>query len=126
YIKVSCFTEGLNIDNITNFFTDNGQIDILVEECDGLEIKVLSRIIAKKYQIPVVMDTNDCGMLDIERFDLEPDRPIFHGRTKELESLSPQELIVKFEGLTVDKKISFLTQIIGIENVSSKMIESLT
>jgi len=125
YIKVSCFIEGLNSNNITNFFTDNGQIDILVEECDGLEIKVLSRIMAKKYQIPVVMDTNDRGMLDVERFDLEPNRPIFHGRTKELEDLTPNELIVKFEGLAVEQKISFLAQIIGIENVSLKMKESL-
>jgi molybdopterin/thiamine biosynthesis adenylyltransferase len=125
FIQVSCFTEGLMHDNIANFFTDNGAIDILVEECDGLEIKVLSRIMAKHYQIPVVMDTNDRGMLDIERFDLEPNRPIFHGRTKELENLTPEELITKFAGLAVEHKISFLAQIIGIENVSSKMKQSL-
>lgn len=125
YIKVSCFLEGLNTNNIDSFFIENGKIDILIEECDGLEIKILSRIMAKKYRIPVVMDTNDRGMLDVERFDLEPDRPIFHGRTKELEYLTPKELITKFEGLAVDKKISFLAQIIGIENVSSKMKESL-
>lgn len=125
FIQVSCFTEGLTNDNIASFFTDNGSIDILVEECDGLEIKVLSRIMAKKYQIPVVMDTNDRGMLDVERFDLEPNRPIFHGRTKELENLTPEELIAKFAGLAVEHKISFLAQIIGIENVSSKMKQSL-
>lgn len=125
FIQVSCFTEGLTSNNIADFFTNNGSIDILVEECDGLEIKVLSRIMAKKYQIPVVMDTNDRGMLDVERFDLEPDRPIFHGRTKELENLTPEELITKFAGLAVEHKISFLAQIIGIENVSSKMKQSL-
>jgi len=125
FIRVSCFTEGLTSNNIVNFFTDNGQIDILVEECDGLEIKVLSRIMARKYQIPVVMDTNDRGMLDVERFDLDPERPIFHGRTKELENLTPEELITKFAGLAVEHKIGFLAQIIGIENVSSKMKLSL-
>lgn len=125
FIQVNCFTEGLTSDNIGDFFTNNGIIDILVEECDGLEIKVLSRIVAKKYKIPVVMDTNDRGMLDIERFDLEPDRPIFHGRTKELENLTPEELISKFADLEVEHKISFLAQIIGIENVSSKMKQSL-
>jgi hypothetical protein len=25
------------------------------------------------------METSDRGVLDVERFDLEPDRPIFHG-----------------------------------------------
>src|SRR5690606_16723589 len=33
YIKVSCFTEGLNTHNIHSFFTDNGPLDVLVEEC---------------------------------------------------------------------------------------------
>ncbi|HLT42743.1 ThiF family adenylyltransferase [Albibacterium sp.] len=125
FIEVTCFTEGLTINNIDKFFRDNGAIDILVEECDGLEIKVLSRIMAKKHQIPVVMDTNDRGMLDVERFDLEPSRPIFHGRTKELENLTPEELIAKFADLAVEQKISFLAQIIGIENVSTKMKQSL-
>ena len=25
------------------------------------------------------METSDRGLLDVERFDLEPDRPLFHG-----------------------------------------------
>src|SRR5690606_27011737 len=91
----------------------------------GLEIKVLSRVIAKELGIPVVMDTNDRGMLDVERFDLEPDRPIFHGRTEGLEGLSSNELVVMLKGLTIEKKIAFLAQIIGMENVSSAMKQSL-
>jgi hypothetical protein len=125
YIKVKCFTEGLNNENIRDFFTSEGKIDVLVEECDGLEIKVLSRVIAKELGIPVVMDTNDKGMLDVERFDLEPDRPIFHGRTEGLEDLSSSELVTMLKGLTLEKKIAFLAQIIGMENVSSAMKQSL-
>lgn len=125
YIEVKCFTEGLNNENIRDFFTSDGKIDVLVEECDGLEIKVLSRVIAKELGVPVVMDTNDKGMLDIERFDLEPSRPIFHGRTEGLEDLSSDELVAMLKGLPIDKKIAFLAQIIGMENVSSAMKLSL-
>lgn len=125
YIKVKCFTEGLNKENIRDFFMDEGKLDILIEECDGLEIKVLSRVIAKELGIPVVMDTNDNGMLDVERFDLEPNRPIFHGRTKNLEGLSADELVEMLKGLTIEQKIAFLAQIIGMENVSSAMKQSL-
>lgn len=125
FIKVKCFTDGLNKENIRDFFTEQGKIDILVEECDGLEIKVLSRVIAKELGIPVVMDTNDNGMLDVERFDLEPERPIFHGRTKGLEGLSADELVKMLKGLTIEQKIGFLAQIIGMENVSSAMKQSL-
>lgn len=125
YIKVKCFTEGLTNGNISDFFTSDGKIDVLIEECDGLEIKVLSRVVAKELRVPVVMDTNDRGMLDVERFDLEPDRPIFHGRTEGLEGLSSNELVAMLKGLTIEKKIAFLGQIIGMENVSSAMKQSL-
>ncbi len=125
YINVKCFIEGLNKGNIQDFFLDGGAIDILVEECDGLEIKVLSRVIAKELGVPVIMDTNDNGMLDIERFDLEPERPIFHGRVKDLEGLSTDKLIELLKGLTVEDKITFLAQIIGMENVSTAMKQSV-
>lgn len=80
YLKVSVFEEGLHKDNMEEFFTGEGELDLLVEECDSLPMKIQSRIKAKALQIPVIMDTSDRGMLDIERFDLEPNRPVFHGK----------------------------------------------
>ncbi len=97
YLKVTIFPEGINEDNIDRFFTKDGKLDLLVEECDGLDVKINSRLKARELGIPVVMDTNDRGMLDIERFDLEPDRPLFHGgfpediRTDNLKQLSNKE-----------------------------------
>ncbi|WP_158861064.1 ThiF family adenylyltransferase [Lunatibacter salilacus] len=79
YLKVTLFNEGINEQNIHDFFTLGGEIDVLVEECDSLAIKIASRVKAKALQIPVLMDTSDRGMMDIERFDLQKDRPIFHG-----------------------------------------------
>lgn len=79
FIHVEVFPEGLNASNINSFFSGNGNLDLLVEVCDGLDIKIESRIKAKSLKIPVIMDTNDRGMLDIERFDLDPERSILHG-----------------------------------------------
>jgi tRNA threonylcarbamoyladenosine dehydratase len=79
FIKVRIFDEGLNSANMDAFFGEGGNLDLLVEVCDGLDIKIQSRLKARDLQIPVVMDTNDRGMLDVERFDLEPTRSIFHG-----------------------------------------------
>jgi hypothetical protein len=79
YLKVTLFNEGIFEDNIDEFFNLNGKMDLLIEECDSLPIKILSRIKAKALGIPVMMDTSDRGMMDIERFDLEPKRSIFHG-----------------------------------------------
>ncbi|MCB5170264.1 hypothetical protein LG634_36380 [Streptomyces bambusae] len=42
-------------------------------------MKLAAREQARALGIPVVMDANDRGLLDVERFDLEPDRPLLHG-----------------------------------------------
>jgi hypothetical protein len=125
YINVICFTEGITLNTIDDFFTGNGKLDILVEECDGIDIKILARIKAKELGIPVVMDTNDKGMLDVERFDLEPERPIFHGKVAELETLNADQLTEKLNTLTIPEKIGYLGKIIGFENLSEAMKRSV-
>lgn len=79
YLKITLYNDGINEQNMHDFFTLGGQLDILVEECDSLPIKISSRLKSKALRIPVLMDTSDRGMMDVERFDLEPERPILHG-----------------------------------------------
>ncbi len=125
FINVICYTDGITNSNIDDFFSLGGKLDILIEECDGIDIKVLSRIKAKALGVPVVMDTNDKGMLDVERFDLEPERHIFHGKVNDLEELSAEELNIKLNSLTIPEKVSYLAKIIGFENLSEGMKISL-
>ena len=98
FIHIECYQEGLTDENLEAFLLEGGKLDILVDECDGLEMKIASRIMAKKYQIPVVMETSDKGMLDVERFDLEAERPILHGFLNDiplerLKNISPEDRI---------------------------------
>lgn len=120
YIKVTCFKEGITVDNIDDFFTLDGNIDLLVEECDGIDIKILSRLKAKQYRVPVVMDTNDRGMLDIERFDLDAQMPIFYGKVDENISLK------NLKELTNEQKLPLLDAMVGLATVSDKMKFSLS
>ncbi|WP_245812726.1 ThiF family adenylyltransferase [Belliella buryatensis] len=83
FLKVTVFEEGITDQNLDKFFTKGGNLDLLIEECDSIEVKLKARIKAKELRIPVMMDTSDRGMMDIERFDLEENRPIFHGFLKE-------------------------------------------
>jgi hypothetical protein len=46
-------------------------------------MKLRSRLRARELGIPVVMEANDRGTLDIERFDLEPERPILHAFSRD-------------------------------------------
>lgn len=88
YIKVDVFSQGVTDENIDEFLTkDNIRLDVLVEECDAIRIKILARLKARDLGIPVIMETSDRGMLDVERFDLDSNIGILHGRISEDECL---------------------------------------
>ncbi|RMI34843.1 Rv1355c family protein [Nocardia stercoris] len=76
YFPVVVYPAGITDDNIDEFFTG---LTAVVEECDSMDIKLAVREAAQQYAIPLLMETSDRGLLDIERYDLEPGRPLFHG-----------------------------------------------
>lgn len=118
FIQVEIFPTGVSRDNYDDFLGGNGQLDLLVEVCDSFEVKIESRICARKFRIPVVMDTNDRGMLDVERFDLEPERPIFHGL---VDDLTREKLDMLSEG----ERLRYLMQLVDAENLSDRMKKSV-
>jgi molybdopterin/thiamine biosynthesis adenylyltransferase len=118
YLKVTVFPEGITSGNAEAFLLHGGKLDVIVEECDSLDIKILIRHHARRHRIPVIMDTSDRGMLDIERFDLEPARPIFHGMA---EGLDPDTL----GGLTTREKAPFILRIYGSDTLSPRLRASM-
>lgn len=86
YLRVVVFADGLHETNIDEFFTSGGLLDAVIEECDGLDTKILARQEARRLGVPVIMETSDRGTLDLERFDLEPDRPLLHGWLGQLDT----------------------------------------
>ena len=80
YLEIDIYEEGIHKDNITSFV--NG-CDVVVDACDSLSIKALLRLEAARYGCPLVMETNDRGMLDIERYDDSNRRGYVHGRIDE-------------------------------------------
>jgi len=118
FIKVKLFHDGLTKANIDEFFTGTGKLDLFIEVCDGMDIKIESRFKARELQIPVVMDTNDRGMLDVERFDLEPNRPILHGLA---DGLDPNNI----KDLTNEQKIPYVLKMVGADTISTRMKASM-
>jgi tRNA A37 threonylcarbamoyladenosine dehydratase len=118
YLKISLFRDGINEENVENFILENGKLDLLIDECDSLDIKFLLREKAKSLRVPVIMETSDRGMLDIERFDLEPDREVFHGM---VQGIDRNEL----KNLTNKERVSIVLKITGLETLSTRMKASL-
>jgi len=114
FLEVTCYDKGLTPENMHDFL--NG-LDVVVDECDNLEMKILLRKACRERGISVVMDTSDSLMLDVERFDLDSQRPIFHGLIDEslpIDWSSPQE------------RMRVLMQIIEPEKASSRAQQSLS
>ena len=119
FLKVTIFDDGMTEDNMDRFFLEGGKLDIIVDECDGLDIKILLRHKAKSLGVPVVMDASDKGTLDVERFDLEPDRPILHGLIDHLDHTQVKYL------KTNEEKIPFLLPMVGVQTSSDRLKASM-
>jgi molybdopterin/thiamine biosynthesis adenylyltransferase/nitroreductase len=118
YLNVVGFFEGVTPENVETFLGQPANLDLLIEECDSIDLKIEIRHAARRRRIPVLMDTSDRGLLDIERFDLEPDRPVFHGLVGDLD---PSRL----RGLTTEEKIPYVLRIIGAGTISTRLRASL-
>lgn len=118
YFPVKLFPEGLTDACFEEFMTGGRKLDVVIDECDDLRMKFLLRYRARELRIPVVMDTCDRGLIDVERFDREPDRPIFHGLA---EDVDPESL----RGLTTEEKVPTVMKILEGEKLSARAVASI-
>jgi len=122
YIEIVPEHDGLSEDNINRLLQDNG-VNVIVDEMDDLRMKVLLREAAKAAHLPVVMaaDDGDGALLDIERYDLRPDTPIFMGQV-------PEDVLerIKAGGIPRAELGKMIGQyFVGLENIPARMFESL-
>ncbi len=117
FADIELWTDGLKEESLDEFMTD---LDIFIDEMDNLRLKVLSRLVCRRLKVAVVMvtDLGDKVMLDVERFDHEPERPIFHGSV----NLNPEDLIE----VSKDDWHKIASQIMGLENIPQRLIESVS
>lgn len=118
YYTIRIFTDGMTRENMDAFFHDGGDLDLIVDECDSIDIKILLREKAKSMKMPVVMDMSDRGTIDIERFDLEPDRPLLHGWIDHLD-------ISKLGDMTNEQKVPYMLPIFGMDTISKRLKASM-
>lgn len=119
YLEITCFPDGVNDDTMPDFLgRGEDKLDVLIEECDDLYMKVVVRERARDLGIPVVMDTSDRGLLDVERFDFEPSRPVLHGLIGDVRAS-------ELRGLPTKEKVPFVLAILGGRQMSTRFAASL-
>jgi hypothetical protein len=121
YAAVKTFNDGITEDNIDDFIGGDKPLNIVFDVVDDLSMKVRLRLAAKKAGIPVIMLTSleDSVLVDVERFDLEPEAEIFHG----LLGSVTDELLSK--DLSEPEKARYAMRIVGPDVVSYRNLLSL-
>jgi molybdopterin/thiamine biosynthesis adenylyltransferase len=115
YLPIRVFDAGLTYDTVDQFLDG---LDVVVEECDSLDMKAVLREGARARGIPVLMATSDRGLVDVERFDLEPRRPILHGLLGELD-------VALLPGMSSRDKIPHILRHLDAERLSPRTAASL-
>lgn len=119
YLEIDVFDEGVTDDNLDAFLGQGVEgPSLLVEECDDLYMKIRLRERARELRMPVIMDTSDGGLLDVERFDLDPARPLLHG-------LVPGVAASALRGLATKDKVPIVLRILGVEHLAPRTAASL-
>jgi molybdopterin/thiamine biosynthesis adenylyltransferase len=115
YLPVTVMPAGITAETVDDFLDG---LDIVIEECDSLDAKVLVREVARARRLPVLMATSDRGLLDVERFDIEPSRPIMHGLLGDVDS-------ARLANLSNKDKLPHALRMTDATQVSSRMAASL-
>jgi hypothetical protein len=120
FTKIEIFSDGITQKNIEKFMNGSRKLDIVIDEIDNIAVKYLIREKAKEHKVPLVMgaDDGDNAVVDIERYDLEPSLPFFHGRLGNV----TYEKLKNLDKFGIGKTI---TQHIGPENITERMQQSL-
>lgn len=129
YASISLLHDGVTADNVDAFLDGSDELgpalDVVVDECDAFAVKFLVREHARARGVPVLMETSDCSVLDVERFDVEPDRPLFHGRVGSLTSADVAAMAGSTEGGLPDGLAAVALQVMGSDTLSARMAASL-
>ena len=118
YLQIEVFPDGIHDGNLDRFLGDVDRLDLLVEECDEPYLKLRIRERCRALGIPVLMETSDRGMLDVERYDLDGALSILHGR---LGCISAKG----FRELDRDEKNRIALEIVDPANASTDLIASM-
>lgn len=121
YISVHQLHQPIDPGTLPSFFDEPWPTDVVIDEIDDLEMKIRIRVAARERKLPVLMatDLGDDVMLDVERYDLDPQLPLFHGLVGNIEE------ILSRKDMTQREWLKFATAIIGTKNVPLDMQKSL-
>ena len=122
YYAIELYDQGLAPDTIGAFLEG---LDLLVDEMDALSLKIAVREAAKSLKIPVIMVTgNGEGiLLDVERYDTDPDLPILNGL---MEPRVFNAIMHPSGSLTPREKVALARDFMGAKYLDPRLVDSFS
>lgn len=81
FLEIDLWSNKIDNQSIKKFLGTSQKLNVVIDAMDSLDMKIMLRVLARKMGIPVLMATSngDCVILDIERYDIDSNLPIFNG-----------------------------------------------
>ena len=123
YLEFELYRDGVDEQSLLEIL-DKHKPDIIVDEMDQIQLKIKMRREAQKRGIAVLSaaDDGDSALLDIERYDIEPDYALYHG-------LIPADVLNYLETATGIPRQALGVLIgkyfVGSHNIPLRMFKSL-
>ena len=123
YVQFELYRNGVDEKNLLEML-DKHKPDVIVDEMDQIQLKIKLRREAQKRGIAVLSaaDDGDSALLDIERYDLQPDYTPYHG-------LIPSDVLSYLETATGIPRQALGVLIgkyfVGSKNIPLRMFKSL-
>jgi molybdopterin/thiamine biosynthesis adenylyltransferase len=98
----------------------SGAFDVIVDEIDDMNWKLKLRALAREKKLPLLSatDVGDTVVLDVERYDINPQQQFFNNRLPGIESMDVMNI-------TSIQRIQAILKLVGLEHCSSRMLQSL-
>jgi hypothetical protein len=121
YARILAWPNGLGAAGLNDFIKDSPKLDVVFDEIDDFEMKIRLRLAAQAAGVPVIMMTSlgDNTLVDVERYDTEPNIQIFNGLLGDL----PEEILKADIGER--EKIKYAMQIVGADYIPTRALQSL-
>ncbi|KKQ37714.1 MAG: UBA/THIF-type NAD/FAD binding protein [Candidatus Roizmanbacteria bacterium GW2011_GWA2_37_7] len=119
YATVLSFTK-VRESNIKKIFYTRPSLNVVVDEIDDIKGKLLLRKFAQYLRIPVIsaIDVEDDIFVDIERYDINEHQKLFNNRLPDISEVNVSNLSEK-------EKKQLIIELVGIEKVSERMLNSV-
>lgn len=109
-----------NRKSMAKFFTQQPRLTAVVDAIDDFEDKIWLRQRCREHRIPLISaaDVGDNVILDIERYDLDPQPPLFLGRLGDVEKID-------FDNLSLMDRRKLIINLVGFAANSQTLLDSL-